>query len=109
MDVKTGFAALGFGLFALTPAAQAQTVSGSSQTIPGKDSTGSSDKLRTQQAPSTIQDGRSESLSNKLNQSDGVIKPRGDVDPGMATPAPVSHPNSTPVIPPSATGGENAK
>ena len=97
MDVKTGFAAFGLGLIAIAPAAQAQIVSGSSQTIPEK------------QAPSTIQDGRSDSLSTKLNQSGGVIKPKGDVDPGMATPAPVTHPNSTPVIPPSATGGENAK
>jgi len=108
MDVKTGFAALGLGLFALAPAAQAQTATGS-QTIPEKDSTSSPGKLKAQQAPSTIQNGRSESLSSKLNQSGGVIKPTGDIDPGMKTPAPVAHPNSTPVIPPSATGGENAK
>ncbi|WP_246725586.1 hypothetical protein [Beijerinckia sp. L45] len=109
MDVKTGFAAIGFGLLAVAPAAQAQIVSGSGQTIPEKDTTRSPDALKAQQAPSTIQDGRSDSLSSKLNQSGGVIRPKGDVDPGMNTPAPVDHPNSTPVIPPSATGGENAK
>lgn len=108
MDVKTGFTALGLSLFALASAAHAQPTTGS-QAIPEKDATSSPDKLKTQQAPSTIQNGRSESLSSKLNQSGGVIKPTEDVDPGMKTPAPVAHPNSTPVIPPSATGGENAK
>ena len=108
MDVKTGFAALGLGLVALVPA-QAQTATPGTQPIPEKDATRSPDKLKAQQAPSSIQNGPSESLSSKLNQSGGVIKPTGDVDPGMKTPAPVDHPNSTPVIPPSATGGENAK
>ena len=108
MDVKTGLAVFGLGIFAMAPAAQAQGAAGSGQTIPEKSPT-SSDTLKAQQAPSTIQDGRSESLSSKLNKSGGVIKPTADVDPGMKTPAPVAHPNSTPVIPPSATGGENAK
>jgi hypothetical protein len=53
--------------------------------------------------------GRSDNLSSKLNKSDGVITPNADVDPGMKVPAPVPHPNSTPVIPPSATGGNSAK
>ncbi len=53
--------------------------------------------------------GRSESLSTKLNKSDGVIKPNSNVDPGMKVPAPVPQPNSMPVIPPSATGGNSAK
>jgi hypothetical protein len=96
MDVKTGFAAFSLSLLAAATAS-AQPAPGSKDVIPEK------------QAPSTIQDGRSESLSSKLHQSNGVIAPTTDVDPGMKTPAPVAHPNSTPVIPPSATGGENAK
>ena len=48
-------------------------------------------------------------LSSKLSESGGVIKPKGDVDPDMHVPAPAPHPNSTPVIPPSATGGNTAK
>jgi hypothetical protein len=35
----------------------------------------------------------------------GVIKPLGDVDPGISKPAPVPEPNSTPVIPPPGTPG----
>lgn len=56
-----------------------------------------------------LQSGRSESLSHKLDKTDGVIKPSEDIDPGMRTPAPDPRPHSTPVIPPSATGGDSAK
>ena len=82
------FAALG-GL-AFAPVAMAQTA------VP-------------QPAPSTVQNAPSESLSSKLNASGGVIKPTQDVDPGMQKAAPVSGANATSVIPPSATGGQNAK
>ena len=57
--------------------------------------------------PSGSKDG--ENLSQRLNKSGGVIHPSEDVDPGMHVPAPDPHPNSTPVIPPSATGGNSAK
>ena len=53
--------------------------------------------------------GGSGNLSSKLSESGGVIKPKTDVDPNMHAPAPTAQPNSTPVIPPSATGGNNAK
>lgn len=78
------------GAIALTPVAFAQTAA-------------------PQATPSTIQNGRSDSLSGKLNASGGVIKPTQDVDPGMQKAAPVARTNSMPVIPPSATGGQNAK
>ena len=48
-------------------------------------------------------------LSSKLSESGGVITPKEGVDPGIKVPAPAPHPNSTPVIPPSATGGNTAK
>ncbi len=48
-------------------------------------------------------------LSSKLSKSDGVITPKTDVDPGIHARAPVPHPNSTPVVPPAATGGGTAK
>ena len=63
----------------------------------------------TQPAPNSVNNGDGKSLSRKLSESGGVITPRQDVDPGMKAPAPVAHPNSTPVIPPSATGGNTAK
>src|SRR5271157_3270418 len=46
-----------------------------------------------------LQSGRSGSLSDKLNSSNGVIKPPSGVDPGIEQKAPAPHPNSTPVIP----------
>ncbi|WP_232629630.1 hypothetical protein [Methylobacterium sp. Leaf118] len=39
-------------------------------------------------------------LSDKLQKSDGVIKPPSDVDPEIKTIPPDPSPNSTPVIPP---------
>ena len=60
-------------------------------------------------AGNSMQTGTGESLSSKLNKSDGVITPNTSVDPGIKVPAPVPQPNSTPVIPPSATGGNSAK
>ena len=61
------------------------------------------------QGAGRVDGGSGESLSSKLSKSDGVIAPKEDVDPAMHKPAPVPHPNSTPVIPPSANGGANAK
>lgn len=57
----------------------------------------------------TMQGAPSGNLSSQLSKSGGVITPNSDVDPGMHVPAPDPHPNSTPVIPPSATGGNSAK
>ncbi len=89
----------------LQGAAFAQTAPGapgSNQVIPEKD----------QSIPSTapkggepLASGRSESLSDKLDASGGVIKPKPGVDPGIVHPAPVPNPNSTPVIPPAGTPG----
>lgn len=64
-----------------------------------------------QPAPNSVNegDGSGKSLSRKLSESGGVITPKQDVDPAMKAPAPVPQPNSTPVIPPSATGGNTAK
>lgn len=49
------------------------------------------------------------SLSKQLSKSGGVITPKRNIDPGIHVQAPDPHPNSTPVIPPSATGGNTAK
>ena len=45
------------------------------------------------------------SLSDRLDKTDGVIKPPAGVDPKIAKPAPDPHPNSTPVIPPPGSPG----
>jgi hypothetical protein len=44
-------------------------------------------------------------LSEKLNKTNGVIRPKGNVDPGIRKLAPVPDPNTTPVIPPPGTPG----
>ena len=60
--------------------------------------------------PSSVDGGASTgSLSSKLNKSNGVITPQADMDPGIHAAAPDPHPNSTPVVPPAATGGGTAK
>jgi len=45
--------------------------------------------------------------SDKLNQSDGVIKPGDNVDPKMQVNPPDPGPTSTPVIPPPGSPGGN--
>ena len=70
---------------------------------------GSGADVTKQPAPSTVQGGETGSLSSKLSKSGGVIQPSGDVDPGIKTQPPVANPGSTPVVPPSATGGDTAK
>ena len=57
----------------------------------------------TQAPPTDIK--RPGTLSDKLGETNGVIHPTGDIDPDIRKPAPVEHPNSTPVIPPPGTGG----
>jgi hypothetical protein len=45
-------------------------------------------------------------LSDKLERSDGVIRPPESATPDITVPAPVPEPNSTPVIrPPGSPGG----
>ncbi len=103
MQLKTGFAAA-LVLAAIAPSfaqsafaqADVPSSSGNGKAIKGGETT----------TPST---GSNETLSTKLNKSDGVITPNANVDPAMKVPAPVPQPNSTPVIPPSATGGNSAK
>jgi hypothetical protein len=96
--IQVIFAAIGLS----SGAALAQSspgAPGSDQTIP--------EKVQGAQIKNAVPltSGRSESLSDKLNSSDGVIKPKPGVDPGMMKTAPVSNPNSTLVIPPPGTPG----
>lgn len=46
-------------------------------------------------------------LSDKLEKSDGVIRPPANMDPEITVPAPVPNPGTTPVIPPPGTPGGN--
>ncbi|MBM6596266.1 hypothetical protein [Microvirga pudoricolor] len=57
--------------------------------------------------PSTT--GSTDNLSEKLQQSDGVIRPPNTGTPDMRVPAPVPNPGTTPVIPaPGSPGGNQS-
>ena len=58
-------------------------------------------------APGAQPTGPSQNLSKRLNQSDGVIQPRQDPDPGMQKAAP-STGDSNAVPPPGTPGGKDA-
>ena len=97
---RTSFLVMSAALLSVLPAAAQTTAApaaGSVQTIPEK------------QGTTSMGGGGSENLSSKLSKTGGVITPQADTDPKMHVPAPDPHPNSTPVIPPSATGGDTAK
>jgi hypothetical protein len=50
--------------------------------------------------------GSTNTLSDKLEQSDGVIRPPANASPDITVPAPVPNPGTTPVIrPPGSPGG----
>lgn len=89
--------------FAAGPAMaqSAPGAAGSNQVIPEKERGLSDGESRGQ----SLNSGRSDSLSEKLDASGGVIKPNPGVDPVIVQPAPVTNPNSTPVIRPPGTPG----
>jgi hypothetical protein len=62
------------------------------------------EKVEPQQPSST---GSTGSLSEKLEQSDGVIRPPEANTPDMRVPAPVPDPGTTRVIPPPGAPGGN--
>ena len=68
------------------------------------------EKIAPQEPSSTGSTGGSgATLSEKLERSDGVIRPPGGVAPDMTVPAPVPNPGTTPVIPPPGSPGGNPR
>jgi len=63
------------------------------------------EKIRPEEPDTTGSTGAGENLSDKLSRSEGVIKPRADVDPGIEAPVPVPNPGTTLVIPPPGSPG----
>lgn len=61
------------------------------------------------EAPATTgsTSGGGATLSDKLQATDGVIRPPENIAPDMRTPAPVPNPGTTPVIPPPGSPGGN--
>ncbi len=65
------------------------------------------EKVAPSDPSSTGSTGSSGTLSDKLEKSDGVIRPRTNIDPEITTRAPVPNPGTTPVIPPPGSPGGN--
>lgn len=88
--------------------ALAQTAPGDpagNQTIPEKDQSRPLEPRNGGVSDPGAPEKEGRSLSDKLDEGGGVIKPPLGMDPGIIAPAPVPHPNSTPVIPPAGTPG----
>lgn len=62
------------------------------------------EKMQPEEPSST---GSAGTLSDKLEKSDGVIRPPATGAPDMRVPAPVPEPGTTPVIPPPGSPGGN--
>lgn len=80
------------------PQQQAPNMPAPNQTIP--------EKIAPNE-PSTTGATGGPTLSDKLEASDGVIRPPANMDPEIAVPAPVPNPGTTPVIPPPGSPGGN--
>ena len=77
---------------------QAPNMPPSSQVIP--------EKIEPEREPSSTGTvGSAPTLSEKLEATDGVIRPPGNIDPEIRVPAPVPNPGTTPVIPPPGSPG----
>lgn len=64
------------------------------------------EKIAPEEPSSTGSTGTQGTLSDRLEASDGVIRPPAGIDPDITTPAPVPDPGTTPVIrPPGSPGG----
>jgi hypothetical protein len=92
--------ACGFGFAAVAqtplPQQQAPNMPAPDRTIPEKIAPAE---------PTTTGSTTGETLSDKLERTDGVIRPPAGMDPGITAPAPVPNPGTTPVIPPPGSPG----
>ncbi len=67
------------------------------------------EKIEPQEPGTTGSTGPAPTLSERLDATDGVIRPPADVSPDITAPAPVPDPGTTPVIrPPGTLGGNSA-
>ena len=78
---------------------QAPNMPPSSQVVP--------EKIEPRDPSATGGVGSAPTLSDKLEATDGVIRPPANIDPDIKVPAPVPNPGTTPVIPPPGSPGGN--
>jgi len=107
---RSFIAASGLALGLAIGFAAAQDNSGLKQPSPSAPNTSIPEKIVPPEQgvpspPGTIGRGRDESLSDKLDRSDGVITPPANIDPELRVPAPVPDPGTTIVIPPPGSPG----
>jgi hypothetical protein len=63
------------------------------------------EKMKPEEPSSTGTVGRGSTLSEKLEATEGVIRPPAKLDPEITAPAPVPNPRTTPIIPPPGSPG----
>jgi hypothetical protein len=92
-------AGIGFPAIAQTPIPpqQAPNMPSPQNTIP--------EKIAPQEPTSTGSTGSGGTLSDKLERTDGVIRPPSGIDPEITTRAPDPNPGTTRVIPPPGSPG----
>jgi len=83
--------------------ADAESTSQPRNPTPSPPNTTIPEKIQPQQEGAAGSGGHSESLSDKLDRSEGVLPPPADVDPGLAKPAPDV--GTTRIIPPPGSPG----
>ncbi len=95
-------------LVALTLAATAtlvESASGGAVEAPGAAATTDTQDPKSVETPNTDIAKKRGNLSDKLNSTNGVIHPEGDIDPGLSKPAPPD--GAIKVIPPPENRGGN--
>lgn len=98
-----GFAAAAFAMGSTI--AFAQTAGQRDPNMPDQNNV-PAEKIKPQE-PSSSSTTTGSNLSEKLERSDGVIKPRTDIDPDITAKPPVANPGTMPVIPPPGSPGGN--
>jgi hypothetical protein len=96
MKIATAIAAAALGALAMSPAL-AQT----SAPAPGSPAAGTTNGLP-QDPRATGSTRPGETLTERLDRTDGVLRPDPGIAPDMRVPAPDPNPGTTPVIPPPA-------
>jgi hypothetical protein len=98
-----------FGTGALAQGSSQSTQPPSMPVLPSPQNNSSiPEKIAPQEPSSTGSTGGSgATLSDKLERSDGVIRPPAGIAPDMTVPAPVPDPGTTPVIRPQGSPGGN--
>ncbi len=107
--IRMGLAAFGIGAGLVSAAAMAQsdgTVPDTQAKPPPAIENAPPDKIGEPLSTGSTT-GKSGTLSEQLNKSEGVIKPPPGIDPDMKVPAPDPNPGSTIVIPPPGEPGGN--